>query len=91
LQPIVVEKLGNAGYFLRFDPTLVFDWQNSGSATVPLNFGFGRTAKIGHQAYNAYIEPEGVVRHPQLAGIASEKFLLRFSFTFLFAETERSP
>ena len=85
LQPILVKTLAKT-YYVRFDPTMSFDWKRGGAGTVPVNLGVGKLFKVRTQAINAYLQPEWTVHRPAYAGAASPKFTLRLSVTLLFPE-----
>lgn len=70
VQPIIVKTLPKASY-VRFDPTMSFDWKQSGAGTVPVNMGVGRLFKLGTQAINAYLQPEWTVHRPNYPGAVS--------------------
>ena len=46
VEPIIVKTLPKA-FFVRFDPTMDFNWKRGGAGTVPVNIGAGRLFKIG--------------------------------------------
>ncbi len=83
LEPLIVKELPR-GYFLRFDPYLVFDAEQHGSATIPLNLGFGKLIKLHGQLINAYIQPEFLARRPPYPGNNPPKFTLRIAFHLLY-------
>jgi hypothetical protein len=83
LQPLIV-KTFRGGYFVRTDPTLNFDWERGGAATIPVNLGFGKVIRIGSRPVNAYVQPEWTVHHPTFPGSVAPKFTIRLSFTFLY-------
>lgn len=83
LEPLVVKELPR-DYFLRFDPYWVFDWEQHGSATMPLNLGFGRLIRLHGQAINAYIQPEFLARRPPYPGDNPPKFTLRIAIHLLY-------
>ncbi len=85
LEPIIVKTLAKT-YYLRFDPTMSFDWERGGAGTVPVNLGMGKIFKVRTQAVSAYVQPEWTVHRPAYAGAASPKFTLRLSLTLLFPE-----
>ena len=85
LQPIIVKTLAKV-YYLRFDPTMSFDWERGGAGTVPVNLGLGKIFKVRTQAISAYVEPEWTVHRPDYAGATSAKFTLKLSLTLLFPE-----
>jgi len=55
LQPFVTYQLG-AGWFVRSQPTMVFDWE-TGRQLLPLDLGAGRVFKIGRQNVSCFVEP----------------------------------
>jgi hypothetical protein len=69
---------------IREDPILNFEWRQHGTATVPVNFGFGRVFKIGLRPINAYVQPEWTVRRPPYAGYIEPRFTLRFAINLLY-------
>ncbi len=83
LQPLIV-KTFRGGFFVRTDPTLNFDWERGGAATIPVNLGFGKIITIGSRPVNAYIQPEWTVRRPTFPGSVVPKFTIRLSFTLLY-------
>ena len=85
LQPIIVKTLAKS-YYVRFDPTMNFDWERGGAGTVPVNLGLGKIFKVRTQAVSAYLEPEWTVHRPAYLGAASPKFTLRLSVTLLYPE-----
>ena len=87
LQPFVVKVLPR-NYFLRFDPYWEFDWKEHGSATLPVNLGFGRTIKIRNQQVNTYIQPEYLARRPPHPGFNPPRFTLRLTFYLLYPKKE---
>ena len=87
LQPLVVKVLPK-DYFLRFDPYWIFDWKEHGSATLPINVGFGRTIKLGKQQINTYIQPEYLARKPPYPGFNPPRFTLRLTFHLLYPKKE---
>lgn len=87
LEPLVVKVLPK-DYFLRFDPYWVFDWKEHGSATLPINLGFGRTIKLGNQQVNTYIQPEYLARQPPYPGVHPPRFTLRLAFHLLYPKKE---
>ncbi len=89
LQPIIVKTLAN-GYYVRFDPTMSFDWERGGAGTVPVNLGLGRLFKVRAQAVSAYLEPEWTVHRPAYPGATSPKFTVRLSVTLLYPEKKKT-
>jgi hypothetical protein len=55
---------------IREDPILNFDWRH-GTATVPVNFGFGRVFKIGLRPINAYAQPQWTFVGRTMRGMSS--------------------
>ncbi len=85
LEPILVKTLAKT-YYVRFDPTMTFDWRRGGAGTVPVNLGVGKLFKVRTQAISAYLQPEWTVHRPAYPGAASPKFTLRLSVTLLYPE-----
>ena len=54
VQPFVTYQLGQ-GWFVRSVPQMTFDWE-TGRQLLPLDFGAGRTFKIGRQNVSCFIE-----------------------------------
>ena len=86
LEPLIVKELPH-DYFLRFDPYWVFDAEQHGSATIPLNLGFGKLIKLHGQFINAYIQPEFLARRPPYPGNNPPKFTLRIAFHLLYPKS----
>ena len=70
-----------ARLLLRFDPYWVFDAEQHGSATIPLNLGFGKLINLHGQLVNAYIQPEFLARRPPYPGNNPPKFTLPHSLS----------
>jgi hypothetical protein len=83
LEPLVIKTFGK-GYFFRFDPYWNFDWKKHGSATLPLNLGFGRLLKIRGQLVNAYIQPEFLARNEASPASHPPRVTLRFAMALVY-------
>jgi hypothetical protein len=83
LEPLVIKTWGK-GYFVRFDPYWNFDWKEHGSATIPLNLGFGRLLKIRGQLVNAYIQPEFLGRNEASPESHPPRATLRFAVALIY-------
>ncbi|UVE16041.1 hypothetical protein NVV93_10280 [Pseudomonas sp. LS44] len=65
-QPFLIHNLPK-GWYLRSTGTWTFDLKND-THYIPLGLGVGKATKIGHNIYNAFIEPQWTVDH-QGAGL----------------------
>ncbi len=84
IQPLIVKTFADKLY-LRFDPFWDFNVKEHGTATIPLNLGFGRVSKLGGQEFSAYIQPEFLVRRsPYVIDSAPPRFTFRFAVTLLY-------
>lgn len=92
LEPLVIKTFGK-GYFFRFDPYWNFDWKEHGSATLPLNLGFGRLLKIRGQLVNAYIQPEFLARNEASPASHPPRVTLRFAMALVYSKkvAQRQP
>ncbi len=82
VEPLITKILPRS-YFLRFDPYWNFNWQEHGSATLPILLGFGRLVHLGDQAMNLYVEPEVLARRPRYPDNNPARITIKFNLSLI--------
>ena len=81
-EPLVTKILPKS-YFIRFDPYWSFNWQQHGSATIPILLGLGRLVNFHGQAMNLYVEPEVLARRPPYPGNNPSHVTIKFNISLI--------